>query len=203
MAVQERIGRAGAQPALLLFNCASATWQAGSGGIAVGGAHNAGSTTDHAAQALHDAARAAPRPVPEGGIANDPGPTTDHAVQALHDAAGAAPRPVPEGELQTTRVQPRIMQSRRFMTLLVQRRVRCPKGESQTTRGRPRIMQLRHARPWPVPLALNRYSFPIRSGEPWMQTPRSARSFPDAQGHPAKACVLRGWLKRRILRIRG
>ena len=43
----------------------------------------------------------------------------------------------------TMRVQPRIMQLRRFMTLLVQRRVRCPKGESQTTRGRPRIMQSR------------------------------------------------------------
>ena len=99
MAVQERIGRAGAQPALLLFNCASVIWQAGSGGIAVGGAHDAGSTTDHAVQALHDAARAAPRPVPEGGIANDPGPTTDHAVQALHDAARAALRPVPEGEI--------------------------------------------------------------------------------------------------------
>ena len=90
MAVQERIGRAGAQPALLLFNCASATWQAGSGGIAVGGAHNAGSTTDHAAQALHDAARAAPRPVPEGGIANDPGPTSDHAAQARKAVARTA-----------------------------------------------------------------------------------------------------------------
>ena len=78
----------------------------------------------------------------------------------------------------TMRVQPRIMQLRRFMTLLVQRRVRCPKGESQTTRGRPRIMQLRHARPWPVPLALNRYSFPIRSGEPWMQTAHIAPPLP-------------------------
>ena len=55
----------------------------------------------------------------------------------------------------TMQIHLRILQFKRSMTLFVQLRVQCSKGKSQTTHVRLWISQLLHARPWPVPFALN------------------------------------------------